>query len=243
MNTSVPAVRRLIMDSLRYWANDVQIDGFRFDLAATLGRDAEHEFQTDHPLLLEIIDDPQLGGREDDRRALGRRAWAAGRSATSRRRLARVERRLPRPGAPVLAHRHRDRARAGRRARSASASFAGRLAGSEGVFATERGPLASVNFVTAHDGFTLADLTAYDQKHNEGNGEDNRDGTDNNHSFNHGDEGPTTDGDHPDRAAARRCATCSARCCCRPACRCSPPATSSAAPSAATTTPTATTTS
>src|SRR5690606_14118657 len=62
INTSVPAVRRLIMDSLRYWANDVQIDGFRFDLAATLGRDERHEFQSDHPLLLEIIDDPELRG-------------------------------------------------------------------------------------------------------------------------------------------------------------------------------------
>jgi len=71
-------------------------------------------------------------------------------------------------------------------------SMARRLAGSGHVFARQRGPLASVNFITAHDGFTVADLTAYNQKHNIGNGENNRDGTDNNHSFNHGIEGPTS---------------------------------------------------
>ncbi|HEY5229650.1 MAG TPA: glycogen debranching enzyme, partial [Galbitalea sp.] len=68
-----------------------------------------------------------------------------------------------------------------------------RLAGSSHVFSEARGPMASVNFITAHDGFTMADLTAYNQKHNLGNGENNRDGTDNNHSFNHGVEGPTRD--------------------------------------------------
>jgi glycogen operon protein len=72
-------------------------------------------------------------------------------------------------------------------------SLARRLAGSAHVFSNERGPLASVNFITAHDGFTMADLTAYNEKHNVGNGEDNRDGTGDNHSFNHGVEGPTDD--------------------------------------------------
>ena len=67
--------------------------------------------------------------------------------------------------------------------------FATRLAGSSNTFSLERGPLASLNFITAHDGFTLADLTAYDVKHNLGNGEQNRDGTDNNNSYNHGVEG------------------------------------------------------
>ena len=79
--------------------------------------------------------------------------------------------------------------------------FATRLSGSSNVFSAERGPIASVNFVTAHDGFTLSDLTAYDDKHNLGNGENNRDGTDNNHSFNHGVEGPTDD---PGITTARR---------------------------------------
>ena len=71
--------------------------------------------------------------------------------------------------------------------------FARRLAGSSHVFSEARGPMASVNLITAHDGFTMADLTAYNQKHNVGNGENNRDGTDHNHSFNHGVEGPTRD--------------------------------------------------
>ena len=93
----------------------------------------------------------------------------------------------------------------------------------------ERGPLASLNFVTAHDGFTLADLTAYDVKHNLGNGEHNRDGTDNNHSYNHGVEGETDDAGDPRGTPAQASGTCSAPCCSRRACRCSPPATSSAA--------------
>jgi glycogen debranching enzyme len=80
-------------------------------------------------------------------------------------------------------------------------SMARRLAGSAHVFSQERGPLASVNFITAHDGFTLADLTAYNQKHNLANTENNRDGTDDNHSFNHGVEGPTL---RPDIVTARR---------------------------------------
>jgi glycogen operon protein len=74
-------------------------------------------------------------------------------------------------------------------------SLARRLAGSNHVFALERGPLASVNFITAHDGFTAWDLVSYDQKHNIGNGENNRDGSNDNKSFNHGTEGPTTDDD------------------------------------------------
>ena len=82
----------------------------------------------------------------------------------------------------------------------------------------ERGPLASINFVTAHDGFTLADLVSYDVKHNLGNGEHNRDGTDTNSSFNHGVEGPTDDPSDARDAAARPSATCSARSCSRPAC-------------------------
>src|SRR5690606_41383818 len=80
-------------------------------------------------------------------------------------------------------------------------SVARRLAGSNRVFALERGPLASVNFVTAHDGFTATDLVTYDRKHNLGNGENNRDGTNDNKSFNHGVEGPTDD---PERPRVRR---------------------------------------
>ncbi|MEQ1736106.1 MAG: glycogen debranching protein GlgX, partial [Rhodoglobus sp.] len=189
VNTSTPAAQRLILDSLRYWANDVQVDGFRFDLAATLGRDAGNEFQPDHPLLLAILDDPTLEGVKmiAEPWDVGMGGWQVG-NFTS--------------GWTEWNDGYRDRmrdfwltdigaARANGAAPNGIGSLARRLAGSAHVFSQERGPMASLNFVTAHDGFTIADLTAYNQKHNVGNGENNRDGTDNNHSFNHGVEGPS----------------------------------------------------
>jgi len=191
LNVETSAVQRLILDSLRYWANDVQIDGFRFDLMAALGRDRNVDFQRDHPLLAAILEDPQLrdskmiaepwdvgmGGWQVGNFPDGYREWNDG---------------------------YRDRmrdfwltdiatAQAQGVAPNGIGSLARRLAGSAHVFSADRGPLASVNFITAHDGFTMADLTAYSYKHNMGNGENNRDGTDNNHSFNHGVEGPTHD--------------------------------------------------
>ena len=102
-----------------------------------------------------------------------------------------------------------------------------------------RRPTASVNLITVHDGFTLADLVSYDGKHNEANGEDNRDGTDDNRSWNCGVEGPATDDAEILACAQQQSRACSRRCCCRSACRCCSAATSSAAPSRATTTPTA----
>ena len=97
---------RLVLDSLRYWANEVQIDGFRFDLAATLGRDADVEYTPDHPLLQGILARPAARGRQDDRRAVGcRNRRLADRQLP--RRLVGVERPLPRPGAQLLAGRHR----------------------------------------------------------------------------------------------------------------------------------------
>ncbi len=196
VNTATPAAQRLILDSLRYWANDVQVDGFRFDLAATLGRDAANEFQPEHPLLLAIRDDPQLEGVKiiAEPWDVGMGGWQVGN--------------FPGPdqtrGWSEWNDGYRDRMRdfwltdigAARTTGSAPngiGSLARRLAGSAHVFSQERGPMASVNFITAHDGFTMADLTAYNEKHNLGNGEKNRDGTDNNHSFNHGVEGATTD--------------------------------------------------
>ncbi|MCU1404387.1 MAG: glgX [Glaciihabitans sp.] len=187
---SQPAAQRLVIDSLRYWANDVQIDGFRFDLAATLGRDRNVEFDPQHPLLLAILEDPQLQGVKmiAEPWDVGMGGWQVGNFPT---------------GFMEWNDGYRDRARdfwltdiaAARHnggANQGIGGFARRLAGSAHVFSHERGPLASVNFITAHDGFTMADLTAYNQKHNLGNGENNRDGSDNNHSFNHGVEGPTT---------------------------------------------------
>jgi glycogen operon protein len=187
---SQPVARRLVMDSLRYWANEVQIDGFRFDLAATLGRDAKVEFHRDHPLLKEIVSDPALEGVKmiAEPWDVGMGGWQVGNFPT---------------GFHEWNDGYRDRARgfwltdvAAARTSGAAGqgigSFARRFAGSAHVFEEQRGPLASVNFITAHDGFTLADLTAYNQKHNLGNGENNRDGSDNNRSFNHGIEGPTS---------------------------------------------------
>lgn len=196
---SLPAAQRLVLDSLRYWANEVQVDGFRFDLMATLGRDAHARFTPEHPLLRAILDDPALQGVKmiAEPWDVGLGGWQVG-------------------NFPAGYHEwndgFRDRARAfwltdvaadraHGRAPEGIGSLARRITGSAHVFADERGPLASVNFITAHDGFTLADLVSYDTKHNLGNGEHNRDGTDNNRSFNFGAEGPTDD---PEITAARR---------------------------------------
>jgi glycogen operon protein len=186
-----PIAERLVLDSLKYWADDVQIDGFRFDLAATLGRDETGEFDNDQSLLNAIVDDPYLEGVKliAEPWDVGPGGWQTGN--------------FP-PGWSEWNDRYRNRvrsfwladiadARATGSAPTGIGSFATRLAGSSNLFSPERGPLASVNFVTAHDGFTLRDLVSYDEKHNLGNGEDNRDGTDDNRSFNHGAEGPTDD--------------------------------------------------
>ena len=237
-----PIPQRLVLDSLRYWANEVQIDGFRFDLAATLGRDAERRTSAATiRCCRRIVHDPAAGRREDDRRALGCRGRrmadrqlpaelsASGTTATATGCATSGSPTSPRPAS-----------RARRRSASAARDEAVRLI--EHVRRASAGRWPRVNFVTAHDGFTAFDLTAYDEKHNLGNGENNRDGTGNNHSFNHGVEGSTPTTRPSARCAARRSATCSARCCCRPAFRCSPQATRSAAVKAATTTRTATTT-
>ncbi|MGN7800939.1 glycogen debranching protein GlgX [Leifsonia sp. 22587] len=192
-----PVPQRLVLDSLRYWANEMQIDGFRFDLAATLGRGTDASFHRDHPLLVAAQSDPALQGVKliAEPWDVGLGGWQTGN--------------FPGPtgdhaGWSEWNDRYRDRvrnfwladiaeARRNGQAPVGIGGFATRLAGSSNTFSPDRGPLASVNFVTAHDGFTMADLTAYDVKHNLGNGEGNRDGTDNNRSFNHGVEGPTHD--------------------------------------------------
>ncbi|MBY6061347.1 glycogen debranching protein GlgX [Microbacterium esteraromaticum] len=198
VNTATDAAARLVLDSLRYWANEMQIDGFRFDLAAALGRNASHEYDPQHPLLLAIRDDPALQDVKliAEPWDVGMGGWQTGN--------------FP-PGWSEWNDRYRDRARNFwlsdiDYARRASApvgvgGFANRLAGSANTYSEERGPLASINFVTAHDGFTLHDLVSYDVKHNDANGEHNRDGADVNRSFNHGVEGET---DRPSVLAARR---------------------------------------
>ncbi|VEG30068.1 glycogen debranching protein GlgX [Actinomyces howellii] len=186
---------QLTLDSLRYWVTEVGVDGFRFDLAVTLGRDAS-EFHARHPLLIGIATDPVL-----QRVKLIAEPWDIG------------------PGGwrtgefPSPFHDWNDRYRGTVRsfwlgdAKEMSKGrhgmdlrdLATRLSGSADMFSYGeypggRGPLGSVNFVTAHDGFTLRDLVSYDHKHNLANGEDNRDGTDDNRSWNHGFEGPVPEG-------------------------------------------------
>ncbi|ROS61957.1 glycogen operon protein [Frigoribacterium sp. PhB160] len=199
LDTSHPAAHRLVMDSLRYWAGEMQIDGFRFDLAATLGRGADHAFDPAHPLLHDIVSDPALEGVKmiAEPWDVGLGGWQTGAFPD---------------GWIEWNDRFRNRARdfwltdvaAARsqgRPPSGLGSFASKLSGSSNVFAPERGPLAGLNFVTAHDGFTLLDLVSHDGKHNLSNGEGNRDGTDDNRSFNHGVEGHS---DNPWISDARR---------------------------------------
>lgn len=188
---SLPAAQRLVLDSLRYWAEEVQIDGFRFDLMATLGRDADGAFDPSHPLLAAILDDPVLADTKliAEPWDVGMGGWQVGNFPD---------------GYAEWNDGYRDRMRdfwlrdvaRARETGSASegiGSLARRLSGSNHVFSTARGPLASVNFITAHDGFTMRDLVSYDAKHNSGNGEHNRDGSNDNRSFNHGAEGSTKD--------------------------------------------------
>ena len=199
VNFASPVAQRLVLDSLRYWANDLQIDGFRFDLTATLGRGADVNFHRDHPLLTAIVNDPALAGVKmiAEPWDVGAGGWQVGNFPN---------------GWLEWNDGYRDRVRSFWLTDIAAArvngvapigigSLAAKLSGSSDTIQADRGPLASVNFVTAHDGFTLFDLTAFNKKHNLGNGENNRDGTGTNHSFNHGAEGRT---DSPVIHAARR---------------------------------------
>jgi glycogen operon protein len=192
----------------------VQIDGFRFDLAVTLGRGGDNAFDPEHPLLRAIVEDPSLAGLKmiAEPWDVGMGGWQTGNFGT---------------GWAEWNDRYRDRVRNfwlsdidyARRASTSPVGigFATRLAGSSNTFSAERGPLASVNFVTAHDGFTLRDLVSYDVKHNLGNGEQNRDGADTNRSSTtvpkahrrRGDPGDAPKGDaqpHGNAAVVGRCA-------------------------------------
>jgi glycogen debranching enzyme len=199
LNASKPVVQQLILDSLRYWAEETQVDGFRFDLAVTLGRDEKAEYQKDHPLLEAIRTDPILSTTKliAEPWDVGMGGWQTGNFADGWHEWNdRYRDRIRNFWLPDIAQ-----ARETGIAPTGVGGFATRLAGSSNTFSAERGPVASVNFITAHDGFTLNDLTMYNYKHNIGNGEDNRDGANDNRSFNHGVEGPT---DNPDIIAARR---------------------------------------
>ena len=175
-----PAVARLALDTLRQWATQGGVDGFRFDLGTALGRNAGG-FDPAAPLLAAIDRDPLLGTLK-----LISEPWDIGPGGY---RLG---------GFPPAWGEWNDKYRDGvRRFWRGDAGFVGelatRLAGSADVFGGKRGPSRSIDYVSAHDGFTLADLVSHDRKHNEANGEQNRDGTDSNWSWNHGQEGPSAD--------------------------------------------------
>jgi glycogen operon protein len=184
-----PVVANLIVDSLRFWAAEVGADGFRFDLASVLTRGAGGVPLAQPPVLERIAEDPLLADR-----VLIAEPWDAG----GLYQLGLFARQRTSESAGRWAEwndRFRDDVRRFVRGEPGMAgALAARLAGSRDVFHdSPLGPLASINFVTCHDGFTLADLVSYDHKHNEGNGEGNRDGTAANHSWNCGVEGPTDD--------------------------------------------------
>ncbi|QIX28750.1 glycogen debranching protein GlgX [Nocardioides sp. JQ2195] len=180
LNVRHPHSLQLIMDSLRYWVTEMHVDGFRFDLAATLAREfydvdklsTFFEMVQQDPVIsqVKLIAEPwdigpggyQVGGFPPQ--------WTEWNGD------------------------YRDTVRDFWRGEPSLGDFASRLAGSSDLYEhSGRRPFASINFVTAHDGFTLRDLVSYDEKHNEANGEDNNDGESHNRSWNHGVEGPTDD--------------------------------------------------
>lgn len=183
LDCNQPVVRDFVMDCLRYWAAEFHLDGFRFDLASVLGRDSQGLPLPNPPLLESIAHDPVLAYCE-----LIAEAWDAGG-------LYQVGN-FPSYGRWMEWNgKFRDAARRFLRGDdNSTGEMVQRIMGSPDLYQPSgRKPSASVNFITCHDGFTLADLFAYEQKHNEENGEDNRDGSDDNISWNCGVEGPTDD--------------------------------------------------
>ena len=182
VNGNEPVVSRMILDCLRHWAEQMHVDGFRFDLAASLSRDERGEPVDRPPLLLEIEADPVLAGA-----TIIAEPWdAAGLYQLTTFAGDRWS---------VWNGQFRDHVRRFVKGdRGVVPALADNLVGSAQLFRQpDRLPCRSVNFVTAHDGFTLNDLVSYDRKHNEANGAGNQDGTDDNFSWNCGCEGPSAD--------------------------------------------------
>lgn len=181
-NLGHPRVLQLVMDSLRYWADKVQIDGFRFDLATTVARDNNNQFTINSDFLSAVQQDPTL-----QRLKLIAEPWDLGWGGYQVGSF--------RPGWAEWNDKFRDTVRKFWKGDEGVASdLAYRITGSSDVYQNRgRKPWETVNFITAHDGFTLYDLVSYNGKHNEANGEENRDGSDNNNSWNSGAEGQTDD--------------------------------------------------
>ena len=192
MNMRHPHVLQLIMDSLRYWITDMHVDGFRFDLAATLAREL-HEVDRLSAFFDIIQQDPIISQVK-----LIAEPWDVGEGGYQVGKFP-----------PLWSEwngQYRDNVRdVWRGSPGTMGEFGDRLTGSSDLYQGDtRRPTASVNFITAHDGFTLADLVSYNDKHNQENGEDGRDGTDDNRSWNSGVEGPTTDPEIVERRQRRQ---------------------------------------
>ncbi|HET9717030.1 MAG TPA: glycogen debranching protein GlgX [Pseudolabrys sp.] len=181
LNLSHQRVLQMVNDSLRYWVQEMHVDGFRFDLATILAREP-YGFDEGGGFLDSCRQDPVLSSVK-----LIAEPWDCGPGGYQVGRFP--------PGWAEWNDRYRDTVRAYWKGDEAVlAELAARIAASADLFNRRgRKPWASVNFITAHDGFTLNDLVSYNDKHNEANGEDNRDGSSNNHSYNYGVEGPTED--------------------------------------------------
>jgi isoamylase len=181
LNANLPNVLRLMMDSLRYWIQQMHVDGFRFDLAATLAREL-HEVDRLSSFFDIIHQDPIISQVK-----LIAEPWDIGEGGYQVGNFP--------PGWSEWNGKYRDCVRDyWRGADSMLGEFAARFTGSPDLYQGDyRRPTASINFITAHDGFTLHDLVSYNEKHNEANGEDNKDGESHNRSWNCGAEGPTDD--------------------------------------------------
>jgi glycogen operon protein len=180
LNLSHPVVIQMVCDSLRYWAQEMHVDGFRFDLGTILAREPAG-FDTYNGFMKALMQDPVLAKVK-----LIAEPWDCGPGGYQLGRFP--------AGWAEWNDQFRDTVRDYWRGEAAPSALAPRLCGSPDIFNRRgRQPWASVNFITAHDGFTLYDLVTYNERHNEANGEGNRDGHSHNRSWNHGAEGPTDD--------------------------------------------------
>ncbi|HEX6690301.1 MAG TPA: glycogen debranching protein GlgX, partial [Burkholderiales bacterium] len=180
LNLSHPRVIQMVTDSLRYWVQEMHVDGFRFDLGTIMAREPGG-FDTHNGFMKAVMQDPVLGAVK-----LIAEPWDCGPGGYQVGGFP--------PGWAEWNDKYRDTVRDFWRGETTPAELAPRLCGSPDIFARRgRQPWASVNFITAHDGFTLNDLVSYNEKHNEANGEGGQDGHSHNRSWNHGAEGATDD--------------------------------------------------
>jgi len=180
VNCNHPVVRNFIIDCLRYWVAEMHVDGFRFDLASILSRDKNGNLLQNPPVIERIAEDPVLGKTK-----IIAEAWDAGGAYQVGN--------FPGGRWAEWNDRFRDEIRRFWRGDdNMAAAAATRMAGSADLYQNDgRNPYHSINFITSHDGFTVNDLVCYNGKHNDENGESNRDGSDNNSSYNYGYEGPS----------------------------------------------------